>query len=121
MISSMIYRRHLIDSLHRADADSATPQPSAERVHCGKCGKTFSGGQVVTSERFEYSDRFRGFITGRMCYCDHCDHVFSWLSGCNDQGVPYGGPLSSMGYIRSRRSVDAWKKKHARTLDPEAA
>lgn len=108
------------NAVTRRDADAAQPQASAERVHCGKCGKTFSGGQIV-NQGAEFSARAQAFICARSCYCDHCDHVFSWLSACTEAGVPYGLPLNLQGFLKARSTVAAWKRKHAHTLDPEAA
>jgi len=102
--------------------DAMTP-PSADRVSCGRCGKTFCDGAVFTPwddpTAITWSDAGQCFTVPRTLYCDHCDHLVTWQEGLASlstgpigrdllTGVVIAGP----GYIRDQRKIAAFLIDH---------
>lgn len=90
-------------------------RPSLDRTSCGKCGKTFAGGAIV-SEAVEHEAELGGYCRERWIYCDHCDHIMCWREACSADGRVTGVPVSGPGYIYDRRVIERRLRRH-----PEAA
>lgn len=88
-------------------------QPSAERVSCRQCGKTFTGGSVVTlmpgrGQTPGWSARLRHHFVVRLLYCDHCDHIQSWDQACDARGNVEDAVISARPIFIKRRADIDW-------------
>lgn len=92
-------------------ADCTAP-PSAGRVECGVCGKTFTQGAVVTSRQMWWSAEHQTFCKHRRLYCDHCDHLVTWLESCDAKGRLTGAVVMGPGYVKHAKAIAAFLRKH---------
>jgi hypothetical protein len=109
----------------------ASGLPSAGRVQCGRCGKVFCDTAVVSGthqwdgearqhtfepDSYEWSHEHGCYVMLRRLYCDHCDHIMSWLEQVAPLSDPSRGTLtghvvSGPGYTRSRRTIDQFLRQ----------
>ncbi len=109
--------------------DCAAP-PSSGRVQCGRCGKVFCAGAVVTGNyemvgghrqfiegKFECSEEHGDLVAQRRLFCDHCHHIQSWLEFVQadplhpDRGNLTGQIAGGPGYIRDKRQIDRFLRE----------
>lgn len=93
-------------------------EPSAERCSCGKCGKTFAGGAIVSHP--PRIDQLAGkpinWVRVRVIYCDHCHHLMHWLEALNGMMEPTSVILHGPKYIRSEQKIREFLSRY-----PQAA
>jgi len=90
---------------------------TADRINCAICEKLFVGSVVITGEPEPAAPRAGGYFIQCQIYCDHCNHVQTWLQACDADGSIHSGrPLSGPGFIKDPKSVARFLRAH-----PEAS
>jgi hypothetical protein len=92
-------------------------RPTARRVECPDCGKTFLD-TVVVNDAPEFSDAHGCYIICRRLYCDHCNQLMLWFQHSNDSGTRIGPRVDDEPpfIVREKRLIEKFLKQH-----PEAA
>lgn len=92
--------------------------PSAERIDCPTCGKTFVGGVIVTEWPGRYLAEHGAWGVVRKLYCDHCDHVLCWMEAL--QGGTVHTDVNAAGDILAidGRLSGQWLMRIARVRTP---
>ncbi|MCC6679278.1 MAG: hypothetical protein IT445_00095 [Phycisphaeraceae bacterium] len=90
-------------------------KPSAGRVDCPTCGKTFTAGSVITHPPM-YDQAEQSHSVLRQHYCDHCNHVINWVESSDAGGNPTGVLITGPGVVRGNARVDRFLRRH-----PQAA
>lgn len=103
-----------IAPIETVDHVECSAAPSAKRVYCGKCDKTFNA-CVVVNDSVLFDDAEQCWSVRRQFYCDHCDHLVSWFEAVSNNGqAPMftGLVLSGPSYVRGRDRIENFLRRH---------
>jgi hypothetical protein len=105
-----------LDTVEPADCVAL---PSAGRVECGVCSKTFCASAVVDDAKPTWMRSTRCWSVTRRLHCDHCQHIQCWAEEVKlvaDGFYPTGLVLMGPGFVRGRRALERFLRQH-----PQAA
>ena len=91
------------------------PAPSADRVECPICGKSYAGGAIVNAKP-EPNFEWCCLSVTRRCYCDHCNVVIIWREQCDINGRTCGTVLGEPGILKKHETIERFLRDH-----PQAA
>lgn len=103
-------------ALATVERSECVAAPSAQRVECPECGKTFCGGSVVKEPPHDWSREHGCYLANRTLYCDHCHHLVKWIQATDDMGFNAGAAVGEPTITRDRRIIDQFLRDH-----PQAA
>lgn len=105
------HRKPKVSPPRTVERTESPAKPSTQRVECGKCEKLYLGGAIVNHPVQHDPDQGE-MVMIRAIYCDHCDHLQTWVEAVDHNDRPTGYIFEGPYYITARDKVDRFLREH---------